>query len=412
MTDVEQLVAETTITPEQAVIAAVLLDARVLRFALDECAPSDFADPRLGAILLGVAEMTAEQLPVDVISVTEKLPEWEVRGITATDLHMWIGDLPTAQNVGYYAALVRKAALRRSLAEVAVRLGQQSQQRDPGWAMANAAEALKKLRDGTAAPESNAKRLAEILAGVDDYDWVIPDLLERGDRLMLTGSEGGGKTTLVRQLAICAAAGVHPFQFYEIRPARVLVVDAENSEKQWRRQARRMVELATAHGSVNPAEEMTIDCSDRIDLSKDQDLGKLHKLVDVVRPDIIFIGPLYRLTNASITNDDDAAPVLAALDSLRARGAALVIEAHAGHGRGGDGDRDLRPRGSSALLGWPEFGLGLRPNKNPQRGTPPEKEFQLVRWRGDRDERKWPHLIARGQSSGFPWTPTYPGGTR
>jgi hypothetical protein len=45
----------------------------------------------------------------------------------------------------------------------------------------------------------------------DEPDWLIPDLLERRDRLILTGEEGLGKSYLLRQIAIMAAAGLDPF---------------------------------------------------------------------------------------------------------------------------------------------------------------------------------------------------------
>jgi hypothetical protein len=49
-------------------------------------------------------------------------------------------------------------------------------------------------------------------AGDDDpEDWVIPGLLAREDRLILTGAEGLGKMMLLRQIAVCAAAGLDPF---------------------------------------------------------------------------------------------------------------------------------------------------------------------------------------------------------
>ena len=60
---------------------------------------------------------------------------------------------------------------------------------------------------------------------------------------------------------------------------------------------------------------------------------------------------------------DDAAPLILALDAIRDRGLCLLMEAHAGHAKGANGTRDLRPRGSSALLGWPEFGFGLDPHE-------------------------------------------------
>ena len=77
----------------------------------------------------------------------------------------------------------------------------------------------------------------------------------------------------------------------------------------------------------------------------------------------MVIGPLYRLIPRAIMSDDDASPLLANLDTICDRGIALIIEAHAGHVTNRDGERDLRPRGSSALMGWPEFGLGLKLSK-------------------------------------------------
>jgi replicative DNA helicase len=60
------------------------------------------------------------------------------------------------------------------------------------------------------------------------------------------------------------------------------------------------------------------------------------------------------------------------------------------------GVRDLRPRGSSALLGWPEFGYGMR-----NIGT--EGYADLVPWRGNREERDWPARLRR--ADGFRWLP-------
>ena len=65
-----------------------------------------------------------------------------------------------------------------------------------------------------------APDLYEFISIVDPpSDWVIPALLERGDRLIWTGFEGLGKSVITRQLAVCAAAGVHPFTGEPITPA-------------------------------------------------------------------------------------------------------------------------------------------------------------------------------------------------
>jgi replicative DNA helicase len=389
------------ISNEQAVIAAVLLDSKVFRFAVEVIVPSDFEDARLEKLFAGVARMSANHEPIDVITVSDRLRDWDIRGITPADLHMWISELPTAQNVAWYAAKVREAALRRGAVAIATRLNQAAQS-NPEIALTAAVEGIRSLRDNFSTQQLEAKPLGEVLTGDDDYDWVIQGLLERGDRMLLTGIEGGGKSTLVRQMAIMSAAGLHPFSAHRMPPVKVLVVDSENSERQWRRAARHMVQRAAILGSLNPADVLRIACVPRIDLTKDAHLAEVHRLMDDVRPDILFIGPLYRLVPHAINSDDDATPLLSALDSLRERGVAMVIEAHAGHGVGNGGERDLRPRGSSQLLGWPEFGFGLRQDKKANASN----AFELIRWRGDRDERSWPTRISRGLSNDWPWTPT------
>ncbi len=64
------------------------------------------------------------------------------------------------------------------------------------------------------------------------HDWLVPGLLERQDRVILTGPEGGGKSTLLRQMAVQFASGIHPFGGDLFEPLRVLLLDLENSSRQ------------------------------------------------------------------------------------------------------------------------------------------------------------------------------------
>jgi hypothetical protein len=91
-----------------------------------------------------------------------------------------------------------------------------------------------------------APDLYEFLDGPEPiYQWLMPGLLERGDRLMITGYEGWGKSTLVRQIALGCASGVHPFTGESTEPVRVLFIDCENSETQLRRGLTRMMPVLT-----------------------------------------------------------------------------------------------------------------------------------------------------------------------
>lgn len=238
--------------------------------------------------------------------------------------------------------------------------------------------------------------LGEALASDATYDWLIPGLLERQDRLVITGSEGSGKTMLIRQIAISAAAGLHPLDHTQAEPRRVLVIDAENTYRQWKRTSQVVAAQIAQMGRRDPRPHLHLTCRGRIDITNPVDEAHIHRLIDQYKPDILAIGPLYKLVPHAITNDDHAAPVITALDALRDRGLTLLIEAHAGHATNLQGDRDMRPRGSSALLGWPEFGFGIRPvAEDPDMSA-------VVRWRGDRDQRAWPKHIRRGGL--LPWT--------
>jgi hypothetical protein len=201
---------------------------------------------------------------------------------------------------------------------------------------------------------------------------------------------------MIRQLGLCAAAGVHPFSLSEepFEPRKVLFIDAENTERQWARQAG-FITSRLEKISGNPVRQMVrVSARGRLDITIKSVMDEIHALCDREEPDILAIGPLYKLVPKEITTDNEAAPLITALDSLRDRGLTLLMEAHAGHDR-----ENMRPRGSSALLGWPEFGLGLKQVE----GNP--MLMDLVRWRGDRDSREWPKQIARGdrEFGQLPW---------
>ena len=221
-------------------------------------------------------------------------------------------------------------------------------------------------------------------------------------------------STFLRQIGVLGSAGIHPFLFTPIAPVRVLVVDAENSEKQWRRAVTDMVGRAVRVNEqrgvqgADPRMNVALHCvTKQVDITRQQDIGMVHRLIDEHRPDMLLIGPLYKLVPRAIQSDDDAAPVLSALDQLRDRDVTMLIEAHAGHSQSSRGERDLRPRGSAALLGWPEFGLGISREKELHHGR---VTFSVGRWRGDREVRAWPERMHRRDSvhpgQAWPWAPT------
>lgn len=231
----------------------------------------------------------------------------------------------------------------------------------------------------------------------DSYDWLAEFLLERGERVILVAPEGAGKSVMFRQIAICMAAGIHPFTMEKMRPIRSLTVDLENMDKIFRRNSRKMMNLARrmtwmsddtpidAHFKLIPQGLNLLNLADQL---------ILESMMEEVKPEILFLGPLYKsfIDPGGRTSDAVATETAKYFDKLRVEfNCALFLEQHAPLGSGGS--RDLRPFGSSVWSRWPEFGLNFAP-----KATEPGY-YEMGTFRGSRDERRWPKLMHRGNDS-------------
>ena len=392
----------TDITAEQLVIGGCLLTPDAVPFAAQKLDPQDFANPRNGYIYEAILELHKNREPVEPFTVHQKSLTKGAKGLNAADLHVWMHHVGSGYTVGHYAEEVRQQATTRRLNALTQRFQQEinDPQTQTSDAMQRMMHGLEEIRDNSISSGLLAKSLGEILATPDSpEDWIIPNLLEKGDRLIVTGQEGMGKTLWLRQLGITAAAGIHPTTWERLdKPAKVLYVDVENSEKQWRRETKHIAQISAEKGLEPPHENIHVHCGGRMNLTRDRDLGLVHKLVDEHQPDILFIGPIYRLA-PSVNNDEEASPLIAALDTLRDRGLAMLMEAHIPKAQDTNGKRNLAPRGSSALMGWPEFGLGLAASDD-------KFGADVIPWRGHRDKnREWPTKLWTGTRNSYPWVP-------
>jgi hypothetical protein len=382
---------------ELALLSACLYSKMARATARKIVVGGDFYQPAHEAIWNAISRLDHNDRLVDASTVAAMLVS-DRQALEALPKAVIAGGVP--EGATDYANIVRSWSLRRRLEDTArgVLADARNLDANPAGLAANIANRFIGIRDMGVDEDVAAVSVAELLAQEDDEpEWLIPGLLERRDRFMLTGEEGLGKSHLLRQFAIHSAAGVNPFDFASrFEPLRALIIDCENTWSQVRRKVRPAVEWVKPMGT-DPSDRIMVECSSRIDVTRDKDLSRIHQLLDATEPDIVVIGPLYRLTSRAIQTDDEAAPVLAALDTIRDRGCALLMEAHAGHAVGKSGQRDLRPRGSSALMGWPEFGFGMR-------SIGSEGYADFVQWRGPREtDRMWPDRVRR--ADGFRWVP-------
>ncbi len=246
-----------------------------------------------------------------------------------------------------------------------------------------------------------APDLHEFLSHVDPpTSWVVEGLLERGDRLIWTGTEGLGKSLTVRQIAVAVAAGIHPFRNQNIPRQKVLYIDCENSERQGRKHFRKLEHVARMKNHRVPEGQMfVIHRPTGIDLSRPDDAAWLLERVVAHEPDLLVCGPFYRLHSADSEEERGARRVVAALDAARVQAdCALIVEHHAPHAS--NGTRTLRPFGSSLLMRWPEMGMGIAPASDAY----PCKSVVVKAWRGNRDERHWPRALRWSEDENeWPW---------
>jgi hypothetical protein len=221
------------------------------------------------------------------------------------------------------------------------------------------------------ADDTPSLTLADLLAGQDQPDWLVPGLLERGERIILTGAEGLGKSYAISQFGLCLAAGLHPFTAAPLgQRLRVLVVDCENGLSQSRRRFRTIADRLG--NDAKPARENL-----RLELRPNgldllgTDAAWLDRKVALNAPDLLIVGPLYRLHYQNMNDELAARELVRGLDQLRTRYGCRA--AHRGPPRprrrrfGGSAHAPRRVQPVPALA---RVRVRFAPSEGRRRGTP------------------------------------------
>lgn len=267
-------------------------------------------------------------------------------------------------------------------------------------------ELIEVVSDGSTSKSGAGVDILQVIKRtVSPTSAVIPGVLSAGDRWLLTAFEGHGKSTLLRQLGVQMACGIHPFTFNDMPRQKVLLIDSENHPDQVLESWQKMAKLAADYGHELRENELIIleTWDEDLDLTSEEGQAWLIERVHGHQPQAVCMGPLYNLSSRDLSEHQVATRLKQTVNAARAvSGAAFIMEHHAPHAQGG-GDRSVRPYGSSVFLKWPDFGHGLKP-------TDDEGVYELQKTRFNRVRgREFPPFMRWGvaENSEWDWMPAY-----
>lgn len=306
-------------------------------------------------------------------------------------------------NVGYYAEKMREESIRR-YATAALTRGLQKINERKLDVYSAIDETMNELHAMPSPATSNDDTwtLDELMGiTVKQNEYTLPQMLRRNERLVLTGSEGGGKSVFIYQLLTGAAFGVDTFTQERVEPQRILFLDVENNEMQARANLDKIVPSLTQMADPAVKPEWRSMKRRVVNLLATKDKADVIRRVVHYSPDILYMGTAYKLTDVADEAHRAVRAIQSTVDRIREElDCAVIVEHHAGHGFNNDRN-SMRPEGSSYWLRWPDFGYGMQKLDAGNR-----RMMRLKPWRGDRaTDRKFP--VALREGSVFPWQPIY-----
>lgn len=113
---------------EQSIIGSVFLDNRIISEIIDKIYPEDFYQIRHQILFKTILELTEENKPIDITTVTTKLKNknqfLEVGGL---EYLIEISEMvPTTANIGTYVEIVKEKAVARKLIDTANQIAQRA----------------------------------------------------------------------------------------------------------------------------------------------------------------------------------------------------------------------------------------------------------------------------------------------
>ncbi len=233
---------------EESVIGAMLIDKDAVIAVAEFLLPEDFYDERLKDIYKACIDLYEERVPIDVLTVTEKLKKNKtLKEIGSSSFLAELANkVPTAAHVEHYGRIVKDTATKRSLMSVASKLVDVSL--DEGLAANEAmdqaesaifslsqkslSKAFRSVRDTLAESFDRLDELHKSGGGIRGVPTGFPDLddalagMQQSNLLILAARPGVGKTSLATNIAQYVAVELkRPVGFFSLEMSREELVD-------------------------------------------------------------------------------------------------------------------------------------------------------------------------------------------
>lgn len=233
---------------EESVLGAMLIDRDAVIAVAEFLLPDDFYDERLREVYKACIDLYEERVPIDVLTVTEKLKKRKALKEVGSSSYLaeLANKVPTAAHVEHYGRIVKDTATKRSLMSVASKLVDVSL--DEGLAANEAldkaesaifslsqkslSKAFISVRDTLAESFDRLDELHKSGGGIRGVPTGFPDLddalagLQQSNLIILAARPGVGKTTLAMNIAQYVAVELkRPVGFFSLEMSREELVD-------------------------------------------------------------------------------------------------------------------------------------------------------------------------------------------
>lgn len=233
---------------EESVLGAMLIDRDAVIAVAEFLLPDDFYDERLREVYKACIDLYEERVPIDVLTVTEKLKKRKALKEVGSSSYLaeLANKVPTAAHVEHYGRIVKDTATKRSLMSVASKLVDVSL--DEGLAanevldraesaifslsQKSLSKAFTSVRDTLAESFDRLDELHKSGGGIRGVPTGFPDLddalagLQQSNLIILAARPGVGKTTLAMNIAQYVAVELkRPVGFFSLEMSREELVD-------------------------------------------------------------------------------------------------------------------------------------------------------------------------------------------